>query len=226
MNRIWALKRHARLIAIAGVSSCLAIAALMRLGYLPPLRALPALPCLGECVPDPRIHTPPSAGDWVNADRPLTALLPNPQDTAQTSILIEKSRYRLTLYYRGQPVKSYPVVFGDPVGDKLREGDRKTPEGILRIQDLYPHPSWGSFLWLDYPTKTSWRKHYQAKTMGKIPRSASIGGEVGIHGVPEGNDNWVDRRQNWTLGCPSVKSADIAELYSAVQVGTIVEIIP
>ena len=174
----------------------------------------------------PPLHQPTDPKTWLNRDRPLRELLPTAINSSQTSILIEKSKYRLTLYYNQQSIKSYPVVFGDPVGDKLREGDRKTPEGIFKLRDLYPHPEWSKFLWIDYPNATSRQKHCQARSQGTIPPNVGIGGEVGIHGVPAGRDAWIDQRVNWTLGCPALKNQDVDEIYAVVQVGTTVEIVP
>jgi lipoprotein-anchoring transpeptidase ErfK/SrfK len=34
--------------------------------------------------------------------------------------------------------------------------------------------------------------------------------------VPEGSDNWIDDRMNWTLGCISLKNADITDLYESI----------
>lgn len=104
-------------------------------------------------------------------------------------------------------------------------GDRKTPEGTLKIQDKYPHPSWSKFLWLDYPNAQSQCKHNRAKQMGDILQQITIGGEIGIHGVPIGQDALIDERNNWTLGCPTLKTQDINELYDVVKIGTIVEIV-
>jgi murein L,D-transpeptidase YafK len=122
-------------------------------------------------------------------------------------------------------VKSYPVVFGaNPVDDKHREGDRCTPEGRFKIDARYPHRLWNKFMLLSYPTAESWRKFKEAKRSGKLRASATIGGNVGIHGVPEGRDDAIDSRTNWTLGCISLKNADVDELYSVVRKGTAVEI--
>ncbi|NET50802.1 MAG: L,D-transpeptidase [Merismopedia sp. SIO2A8] len=140
---------------------------------------------------------------------------------------IEKSKHRLTVFYDAQPIKSYPVVFGkNSMGDKRHEGDRKTPEGIFRIRDRYPHPDWSKFLWLDYPTPQSWRKHYQAKVSGNINWLLPIGGQIGIHGVPTSGDRLIEEQTNWTWGCPSMKNEDVDELYTVVEVGTLVEIVP
>jgi murein L,D-transpeptidase YafK len=156
----------------------------------------------------------------------LTHLNLNPHDfhPDKISFRVEKSKYQLTLIYDNQPVKSYPVVFGgDPVNDKRMEGDQRTPEGKFKVRDLYPHRTWSYFIWLDYPTSDSWRKYQEAKTRGEIPKSAAIGGEIGIHGAPV--DTVVDLKTNWTLGCVSMKNGDIAEIYPLVQVGTPVEIV-
>lgn len=177
------------------------------------------------CPADATLHRLPPITTLLNGNQALPQLLPRAFDRAKVSILIEKSNHRLTLYYDQQPVKSYPVVFGDPQGDKRREGDRKTPEGILRIQDKYPHPKWSKFLWLDYPNAQSQCKHDRAKQRGEISLSSEIGGEVGIHGVPVGADEWVSNQKNWTLGCPSLQRNDVDELYEVTQIGTIVEIV-
>ncbi|MGI0494797.1 L,D-transpeptidase family protein [Alkalinema pantanalense CENA528] len=192
-------------------------------GLIPSLSQLLALTTPIHCPADARLHTQPTAA--LNSDRPLATLLPPHFDRSKVSILIEKSHHRLTLYYDQKPLKSYAVVFGNPQGDKRQEGDKKTPEGILKIQDKYPHPDWSKFLWLDYPNPQSECKHHQAKQQGKIPLFSTIGSEVGIHGVPIGSDHWVDQRINWTWGCPALKTQDINELYGVVQIGTIVEIL-
>jgi hypothetical protein len=48
------------------------------------------------------------------------------------SVLIEKQARRLTLLSEGQVIRSYGIALGgDPIGHKLREGDERTPEGLL-----------------------------------------------------------------------------------------------
>jgi murein L,D-transpeptidase YafK len=201
---------------------------LNRLGYTMPTMALPAGLCFNRCQASELMHIPPDRENMLNGDQKITDLLDISDTHKQNvSVLIEKAKYRLTVYLGRQPIKSYPIVLGTaPTGDKLQEGDRKTPEGIFRIRELSPHPIWSKFLWLDYPTTESWQKHWQAKLSRKLDSAATIGGEIGIHGVPEGSDTWVDQRQNWTWGCISLKNKDVDELYSVVQVDTVVEIVP
>jgi murein L,D-transpeptidase YafK len=141
------------------------------------------------------------------------------------SILIEKSKYKLTILYNDKRIKSYPVVFGsNPVDDKLRQGDSCTPEGIFKVRAFYPHKSWSKFIWIDYPTDNSWKNHNIAKSNGTISQNSSIGGEIGIHGVPAGYDNMIDEKYNWTLGCISLKNVDVNEIYTLIKIGTKIEI--
>ena len=195
---------------------------LNKAGYIPPLEYF-----LSSASDRSSVQFTSSNNDLLNYQKSITDLIPAPIKKSQTAISIEKSRSLLTIYYRDRPIKSYPVVFGsNPVGDKLQEGDRKTPEGTFKIRDLYPHARWSKFIWLDYPNQESWSKHLQAKQQGVIPASASIGGEIGIHGVNRGADYLIDEGSNWTLGCISLKNSDVDEIYSVVEVGTLVKIMP
>ncbi len=141
--------------------------------------------------------------------------------TQNLTFHVIKSDYLLHVEHADSILKSFPVVFGsNPIGQKLMEGDRKTPEGKFKIRDLYPHSKWSKFMWIDYPNEESIKNHKAAKSRGEIPADAAIGGEVGIHGVPAGYDNIISEKQNWTWGCISLTTKDVNELYSVCQVGT------
>jgi murein L,D-transpeptidase YafK len=214
-------KIRATILAIVGLGLIYKVA--NHRGLIPPIGQLFALSQTITCPADVTMHQAPTT--FLNPDKTLANQLPANFDRTKITVLIEKTQHRLTLYYDQTPIKSYAVVFGNGTGDKRREGDRKTPEGILKIQDKYPHPDWSKFLWLDYPNAQSECKHNRAKQQGEIPWNSTIGGEVGIHGVPISDDGLIDARENWTWGCPSLKTKDINELYEFVQPGTIVEIV-
>jgi murein L,D-transpeptidase YafK len=160
------------------------------------------------------------------ADKPLKAILDSLKINPKTvKIIIVKSTYELSIWSENVKVKAYHVVFGqNPINDKFRQGDMCTPEGIFKIKSKYPHANWSKFMWIDYPTAESWKKHNEAISKGLIPASAKIGGEIGIHGVPKDCDYVVDNKQNWTWGCISLKNKDVNEIYEVVSVGTVVEI--
>jgi lipoprotein-anchoring transpeptidase ErfK/SrfK len=199
---------------------------LVRSGYIFPVSLWNEILC-EACDDRSNYHQPPIGAETIPNPQPLVKLLANRVDKGRISILIEKSQHRLTIYYDKGVIKSYPIVLGDrPKGDKLLEGDRRTPEGIFHIKDAYPHPQWSKFLWLDYPNASSWRKHLAAKQTGEIPWYKSIGRDVGIHGVPVDNDKLIDKQVNWTWGCISLKKSDVDEIYQILPVGTLVEILP
>ena len=225
---IWIISSSASLLFLA--ASSIFYWKLVRLGYAVPIPYMLDVFCLNNCATDDLnvLHRQFQSDNLLNYDKPLTKILGEPDklDKNRISILVEKSKYRLTVYSDKQPIKSYPVVFGtNPTGDKLKAGDSRTPEGIFKIKDVYPHESWSKFLWLDYPTKQSWRKHIKAKQDGTIGWGESVGSEVGIHGIPANSDNLIKNRSNWTLGCVSLENKDVDELYRFVQKGTTVEII-
>lgn len=141
------------------------------------------------------------------------------------SIVIDKSDYELAVYDEDGWYATYPVVFGNSsLADKKMEGDRNTPEGNFTISAKRIHDKWNRFMAIDYPNKESWEKFKQRKERGEIPKSATIGGGIGIHGTWPNEDYQIDRYNNWTLGCISMKNSDVEELYSFLPVGAKVSI--
>ena len=139
---------------------------------------------------------------------------------------IDKSAYTFSVYHDDSLLISYPCVFGfNETDDKRQEGDGCTPEGNFGIRSKYPHKSWNYFIWVDYPTKESWNKFNKSKADGDIPSSATVGGEIGIHGVPEGSDSMIDNKTNWTLGCISLKNKDVEDVYKSVNSETKIVIV-
>ncbi|MDX2360679.1 MAG: L,D-transpeptidase [Crocinitomicaceae bacterium] len=146
---------------------------------------------------------------------------------SELKVLIDKSDYTLSVYHKSKLLITYPCVFGfDAIKDKHQEGDGCTPEGTFGIRSKYAHGSWKYFIWIDYPNKESWSRFNKRKADGVIGSGATIGGEIGIHGVPEGSDSMIKNKTNWTLGCISLTNADITDLYKSIGDGTKIEIVP
>ena len=151
----------------------------------------------------------------------------NNYSSKNLKILIDKSAYTLQVYHKDSLLITYPCVFGfDPVSDKMQEGDGATPEGEFGIRSMYPHKSWSYFIWIDYPNEESWNRFRKRKADGTIEGSATIGGEVGIHGVPGSADDLISNKTNWTLGCISLTSVHITDLYKSISSATKIVIIP
>jgi len=140
-------------------------------------------------------------------------------------IIISKHNYELTLYDDKGWLVKYPVVFGNKdLRDKMQEGDRETPEGTFTILSKREHEKWERFIMLDYPNAESYAKFNARKAQGILPKDAQIGGGIGIHGTWPHEGYTIDRYENWTDGCISLKNEDIDELYSTIPIGTKVTI--
>ncbi len=140
-------------------------------------------------------------------------------------IVISKHSYELSVYDAKGWLVTYPVVFGNrDLKDKMYQGDRETPEGNFRIASKRVHEKWCRMLMLDYPNQADIDKFNYRKQQGIIPAYAKLGGGVGIHGTWPHEDYAIDRYDNWTQGCISMKNADVIELFNMTPVGTEVAI--
>jgi len=136
-------------------------------------------------------------------------------------IVIDKTKYELSVFDSKGWMVTYPVVFGSSdLRDKLYAGDKKPPEGTFTIVEKKLHPKWDRFMMLDYPNKDSYNKFNERKSEGIIPANAKIGGGIGIHGTWPHEDFQIDRFRNWTDGCISMRNKDVEELYNIIPVGT------
>jgi murein L,D-transpeptidase YafK len=162
----------------------------------------------------------------VAMDAPLPIPLVNPR------IVVAKRKRLLTLYSDDKVVRSYRVALGlSPVEDKIRAGDRRTPEGDFYVCIKNPRSKYYLSLGLSYPnqqhaerglrdgliTRAQYNQISSAiKSKRQPPQYTRLGGEIFIHGNGSQHD--------WTWGCVALEDNDIRELYDAVPVGTPVHI--
>ena len=142
-------------------------------------------------------------------------------------IIVDKSDYELKVYDDEGWYATYPIVFGSKdLGDKMREGDKRTPTGSFKIVLKKLHPKWGPELLLDYPTPESYRRFNERKLQGIIPKNARIGDGIAIHATRPEEEWTVDNFYNWTDGCVSVKYSEMKDLFEYIPAGTPVTIQP
>lgn len=142
-------------------------------------------------------------------------------------IIIDKSEYELKVYDEEGWYATYPIVFGSKdLGDKWREGDKKTPDGKFKVIQKKIHPKWSYELLLDYPTPESIQRFNERKKRGLLPKNAKIGNGIAIHATRPEEEWTVDNFYNWTDGCVSVKYTEMKDLFSFIPVGTEVTIQP
>ncbi len=150
------------------------------------------------------------------------------------SVVIKKKERSLEVYDGAKLVKTYSMVLGfEPSGDKLREGDGKTPEGEFYVFGKNPKSRFHLSIGLSYPSIDDARRGLGDRLIPKDehdaivsainkkempPQKTALGGEIYIHGGGVDGD--------WTLGCVAMKNEDIEELFRALPVGTKVIIRP
>jgi hypothetical protein len=151
---------------------------------------------------------------------------------AQPSIVVEKGARRLTLYSAGERVRVFRVALGfEPTGDKVKQGDGRTPEGDFYVCMKNERSKFYLSLGLSYPnaldaerglrdgliTRAQQRQIVDAIGRGaKPPWDTALGGEIFIHGGGTASD--------WTWGCVALDNEHIKELFDAVPLGTHVRI--
>lgn len=156
------------------------------------------------------------AAYWGNA-----AGAPLARGAVADRVVVEKSARRLTLMRNGSALKTYQVALGrSPVGNKEREGDNRTPEGVYTIDSRNESSRYHRSLHISYPTPP---EAAMARRRGVSP-----GGDIMIHGLPPG---WarigsLHRTFDWTAGCIAVTNPEIEEIWRVVPDGTPIEIKP
>lgn len=157
----------------------------------------------------------------------VTAVAKTSHDSLENPyyIIVDKSDYELRVYDKEGWYATYPIVFGSKdLSDKMREGDRRTPEGSFKVILKKIHPQWGPELLLDYPNDETLQRFNDRKAKGLIPKTAKPGGGIAIHATRPQEEWTVDNFYNWTDGCISAKYTEMQDLYSYIPVGTPVTI--
>ena len=132
-----------------------------------------------------------------------------------TQVQIHKADRKMYLLQNDRVLKSYDVALGfTPQGPKQFEGDGKTPEGAYSITHKNPNSEFYLSLGISYPNEAD--KAF-AESMDKQP-----GGDIFIHGGP----NKPITTRDWTAGCISVSDKEMEVVYSMIEPGTPIFILP
>jgi murein L,D-transpeptidase YafK len=133
-----------------------------------------------------------------------------PKGTVIDSIVVRKAERTLEAYSTSKKIKTYSIALGkQPIGKKQLEGDMKTPEGLYFIDTRSAVSQFHKNLNISYPNEAD------SKYAASLQKSA--GGEIKIHGLPNGFDEKKYRHSDWTWGCIAVTNSEIDELYKYVK---------
>ena len=211
--------------------ACFALGAACGSRGAPAARAGTAPPAgpTGAAGPARPETVPPLTGEEEELNRrPLKLPLAEPR------LVVEKGARRLRLYAGGGLVRVRRVVLGfAPAGDKVKQGDGRTPEGDYRVCMKNGRSKFYLSLGLTYPnaedagrglrdgliTPAEHKSITRALAAGRCPPwNTALGGEIFIHGGGTSGD--------WTFGCVALENPEIKELFDTVPAGTPVRIEP
>jgi L,D-peptidoglycan transpeptidase YkuD (ErfK/YbiS/YcfS/YnhG family) len=141
--------------------------------------------------------------------------------TGTYCIIIDKIARECSVIKAGKLIKVFTLELGSNwIGDKNRQGDKATPEGMYKIvaKKERNKTKYYKALLLDYPNQEDKKRFLRNKQSGMIPASAKIGNLIEIHGHG-------GKGADWTEGCVALNNDDMDELYAFCTVGTRVTIV-
>ena len=150
---------------------------------------------------------------FITLTGPVIALFIGPVDR----VLVDKSAKKLWLMRDGERLYEADISLGkNPVGQKQREGDQRTPEGRYRLDWRDAGTEFHRAILVSYPGKVD------------LARGAAtgvpMGGEIMIHGQKY-FWRWFTKSP-LTNGCIGVSNLAMDVIWSATALGTPIEIKP
>jgi murein L,D-transpeptidase YafK len=136
-------------------------------------------------------------------------------------VIVFKSKHLLMLMREDEIMRVYKVALGkQPVGRKIKAGDKRTPEGKYVLDARKPDSKFHLALHISYPNESD--------IVNAQKNGVSPGGDVMIHGLPDKlkDVGKLHRISDWTNGCIAVTNSEIEEIWRLVPDGTGIEIVP
>jgi len=156
----------------------------------------------------------------IRSVAPFAEAPPAPMPMAD-HVLVRKAERRLYLMRGDTVLRSYKVALGlNPVGQKERAGDSRTPEGKYYLTRRNPRSEYFLSILVSYPNDADMRR-----ARGK---RWDMGGSIMVHGLP----NQLSRapqyyeRTDWTDGCIALSNADMLEIWLMTPANAPIEIRP
>jgi murein L,D-transpeptidase YafK len=153
--------------------------------------------------------------EHVMATHPLQSL------PSVDHLVVRKSERKLFLMHGEDVVRSYKIALGlNPIGQKERAGDFRTPEGHYFLNRRNPRSDYFLSLQVSYPNdrdmKRARRNHWDA------------GGSIMIHGLPNQLKHTPGyyEKTDWTDGCIAVTNSDMVEIWLLTPDDAPIDILP
>lgn len=136
-------------------------------------------------------------------------------------IVVRKSQRRLYLMRGGAVLRAFKIDLGlDPVGQKERSGDFRTPEGKYYLTRRNPRSEYFLSIEVSYPNRADLAR---ARLHGW-----NAGGSIMIHGLPDHltRPPQYYEKYDWTDGCIALSDSDMLAVWLMTRPDTPIDILP
>jgi murein L,D-transpeptidase YafK len=162
-----------------------------------------------EVIPELTVY------DWQQNDELIK------EGKAVRMVVVKEKRVLVLFDKHGDVLSRHRISLGEnPIGTKLKMGDKKTPEGVYRIRDIRPDKKYYNEILISYPNSEDIKR---SKALGFNP-----GGGITFHAqVPW---NWDGRgddhtlANDWTNGCVALTNHGMDTVLKMIDKHTVVEI--
>lgn len=155
-----------------------------------------------------------SVFDWQQNDELIMSGI------ATKMIVVKANRVLVLFNAEGDVLSRHRISLGSPMGTKLKQGDKKTPEGTYSIRDIRGDKKYYKEILISYPNSEDKQR---SKDLGFNP-----GGGITFHAqVPwnwngSGDDHTL--ANDWTEGCMALTNHGMDTVLGMIDKSTIVEI--
>ncbi|HEY4873304.1 MAG TPA: L,D-transpeptidase family protein [Steroidobacteraceae bacterium] len=163
------------------------------------------------------------AGAYADSPAALTRVMIRSNETLPMAdrIVVHKAERRLDLMRGYGVLRSYHIALGlNPIGQKQRSGDFRTPEGTYYLSRRNARSDFFLSIQVSYPNDADLalarRNHWPT------------GGSIMIHGLPNTMKHPPQyyESHDWTDGCIAVTNADMVEIWLLTPDNTPIDIRP
>jgi len=151
----------------------------------------------------------------------LSASMPVSAEETVDLVRVLKAERKMQLITKGKVIREFHVALGgNPEGHKRKEGDKRTPEGRYMLDYKKSDSAFYKAIHISYPNAADTER---AKKAGVSP-----GGQVMVHGQKNGL-GWLaffTQLFDWTNGCVALNNSDMDEVWSFVEAGMPIELVP
>ena len=179
---------------------------------------------------DPSVGAADCVDAWGKAGEKLSPCDTQPNDY----VVVHKSKRNVALCKNGQLVKNLRSGLGSsPAGDKVQQGDGKTPEGVFYVPELVPSSQYYKAFLLSYPLPADGQRGVQSGLITQSvrqqidsahaacvtpPQDTALGGDLELNGNGSNKD--------WTTGSVALDNSSIDLLWSSIGVHDTIVVLP